>query len=136
MAHEGHVASARQRSFACGHRIVLASHVSSILQTNALSITALAWIPTDPLPFLLPLLAVIALEKSAERKVFVELGPVKSKRRQLNVIKLAGCACREPGIVRNRESDFGPALHRDNNMAVAENSGAGDISYGVHASAL
>ena len=85
---------------------------------------------------MIPTLAVIALQEPAERKVFVELRPVKSKRRQLYMIKLAGCACREPGIVRNRESDFDPALHRDNNMSVAENSGAGNLSYGVHANAL
>ena len=35
MTHEGHLAGARQRSCACGHRLVLASHLRSTLQTNA-----------------------------------------------------------------------------------------------------
>lgn len=55
-------------------------------------------------------LSVIALSDAADGKIFIEIGPVEAKRRQLDLVQLRGRGAGEARIFRRSEPQFGATL--------------------------
>jgi len=66
------------------------------------------------------LLPVIASRDSADGQIFVEIRPMKSKGRDLDVIYLLGRALGKTRVLCDRKPERRPSLENDNNMAVAK----------------
>ena len=76
-------------------------------------------------------LAVVALNNPTNRKVFVEFGPVKTKRRYFNSVELFGCALGELRIFFCRKAKLRTALENDNNKTLVEMRGARCVNQGA-----
>ena len=63
-------------------------------------------------------LAIIPFEQSTKRQVLIQVRPVQTERRNLDVVQLSGRAAREPEIFRNRKTNLRAAFHADDDEPV------------------
>lgn len=82
------------------------------------------------------MLTEVTLQEAAEGKVFVQVRPVQSKRRKLDVIELFLGPAGKSRILRHGKLDLRPALHRDDDRTFAEAGGASRVTQGVHATSV
>lgn len=78
-------------------------------------------------------LSVIAFGNPPQGKIFIEIGPMQPKGRNLDVVQLLGRSSRKTGILRDWELNLRAALQRDQNLTIPKNGGTGSVNQGAHA---
>jgi len=78
-------------------------------------------------------LAEISLHDATERKVFVQVRPVKAVGGNSDIVQLRVGAASQTRILRDREANLDTTLHRDDDVLVTASRFQNCVSQGTHA---
>jgi hypothetical protein len=78
-------------------------------------------------------LAVISFEQSLEGQVLIQVRPMKTEWRNLNMIQLWVRASRQTGIFRRWKTNLRAAFHANDDPAIHMGGGASSLSQIIHA---
>src|SRR6185503_12055015 len=81
-------------------------------------------------------LSVVPFKQPAKRQVFIEIRPVESKRRNLDVVQLLRRAASQPWIFRGWKTNLPTAYHSDNDEAVHMFCRTRAVSQSIHSTSL